>query len=455
MAQRKKKKSSERASDAPQRRFITKLSVERLFGTLTYLDVQMTPDKETGSWLHVLYGDNGTGKTTILTLIYSVLSTERRGHRTYLAQTPFARFGIEFSDGATIKVEKVHGLKGDYKYISQGFEPNISAAINTESDGSVKMQDSVIEIEEFLERLDIDVLFVDHERRVRSTFPFLTELAQDDVKSFQSDPEYYIAYQRRLALGPADEVQLKFPLQEIVRALNALVRDQAFKQGSRGDIDASSVYLEVARTLVKPKKRGPAPDKLNVEIEIEDLSETTRSYIAHGLLADYPFEEFTKVIKQAPKSKRISVEDVVLPFVNSIKRRVSALAGLHQILTTFEKELNKYFLNKSVSLHVLHGLRIHNRERQLDLSQLSSGERQLVFLLCAAVVSRSTPALILIDEPELSLNYKWQRMIAGSLADLSDNQTTQFVMASHSIEVITRYEESSFELVGADDKADS
>ena len=52
-------------------------------------------------------------------------------------------------------------------------------------------------------------------------------------------------------------------------------------------------------------------------------------------------------------------------------------------------------------------------EDEIKLDWLSSGEQQLLFMLCAVALMRDNDSLVLIDEPEISLNIKWQRKING------------------------------------------
>lgn len=76
--------------------------------------------------------------------------------------------------------------------------------------------------------------------------------------------------------------------------------------------------------------------------------------------------------------------------------------------------------------------------KQMEIGQLSSGEKQIVFrggfLLRNLGTIKGAP--ILVDEPELSLHPKWQLKILGFLKSLftDDNgkQTSQLIVATHS-----------------------
>src|SRR5258708_5332426 len=60
--------------------------------------------------LTLLYGNNGTGKTSLLRLIFHGLSAaQRRGHRTALLQTRFQSFSVRLTNGAQVAYTRPEG----------------------------------------------------------------------------------------------------------------------------------------------------------------------------------------------------------------------------------------------------------------------------------------------------------------------------------------------------------
>lgn len=68
--------------------------------------------------------------------------------------------------------------------------------------------------------------------------------------------------------------------------------------------------------------------------------------------------------------------------------------------------------------------------RELPVSDLSSGERHILTFLTLVLFQGRQRNFLIIDEPEISLNIKWQRELMGLLHSLAPS--TQIIVASHS-----------------------
>ena len=47
--------------------------------------------------------------------------------------------------------------------------------------------------------------------------------------------------------------------------------------------------------------------------------------------------------------------------------------------------------------------------------------------------------IFIIDEPEISLNVKWQRQLIHALLELTKGSQVQFILATHSMELLSQY----------------
>ena len=120
---------------------VVRIEVERLFGKYTYTLEKKDNNPHIDSSLIIFYGDNGSGKTTILKLLFHLLSTgHHRGHRTFLAKTPFAKFSVFLADRTSIIASRENDvLIGSYRLqLSQGNNILFTEDIQAESDNSIK-----------------------------------------------------------------------------------------------------------------------------------------------------------------------------------------------------------------------------------------------------------------------------------------------------------------------------
>jgi len=65
-----------------------------------------------------------------------------------------------------------------------------------------------------------------------------------------------------------------------------------------------------------------------------------------------------------------------------------------------------------------------------ELTELSSGERNLLSILTLFLILGNDRNFLMIDEPEISFNLKWQKDFLPLLSRLNSN--AQIIVASHS-----------------------
>jgi ABC-type glutathione transport system ATPase component len=151
------------------------------------------------------------------------------------------------------------------------------------------------------------------------------------------------------------------------------------------------------------------------------------------------------------------IANVVSPYVESLRARLDALQEIQELITLLLERINAFFRNKTVTYELARGLVIATPQgKPLPPSQLSSGERQLLGLLAQVVVARKAATVFLIDEPEISLNVKWQRVLVDTLLQLVRGNDVQFILATHSLELLATHREHVHRLEAAaknDDRA--
>ncbi|OII41030.1 hypothetical protein BIU99_04245 [Plantibacter sp. MMLR14_011] len=113
------------------------------------------------------------------------------------------------------------------------------------------------------------------------------------------------------------------------------------------------------------------------------------------------------------------------------------LQPAQRLIDTFVASVNGFLERKHLTFSMSDGIKLVGRNGEdLDSDNLSSGEKHLLLLLSSAVLARSNGALMIIDEPELSLGLRWQRKLLSELLRCTEGSGVQFLVASHSTQIM-------------------
>lgn len=73
-------------------------------------------------------------------------------------------------------------------------------------------------------------------------------------------------------------------------------------------------------------------------------------------------------------------------------------------------------------------------DRILESKSLSSGEKQLLIIMLTVLLERNEEYILLMDEPEISMHFEWQRKLISNIISLNPN--CQIILTSHSPAII-------------------
>lgn len=97
-------------------------------------------------------------------------------------------------------------------------------------------------------------------------------------------------------------------------------------------------------------------------------------------------------------------------------------------------EVDGYFsqTNKHIEIDKERNLLVFREESGdiIELEMLSAGEKQLLYILLTVFLMDKKPAVLLMDEPELSLHIEWQEKLVKSIRFL--NPKCQIILTTHS-----------------------
>jgi energy-coupling factor transporter ATP-binding protein EcfA2 len=430
---------------------ILSIECEQLFGTFTYkLKPKGDRSEDDGQSLLLLYGDNGSGKTTISLLLFHMLSRgDGRGHRTFLAKTIFRKFQVNFANGSYLCAERQgNALIG--AYILRASDSNGEdemVEVRTSDDGSVKHGD--IDDDQLQAVLDIAASSNLHVYLLSDN-----RTLQSDV--FDDDPsEDWVTRHGRIVtrmVGDSREhIMVPSRTRDLVVApsiwrVESWLKRQAIRATNTGEVNASNIYNEIIKRITQSADLAPSDSADSLKIlmnALSQLAERSTEFSAYGLSQPVAIETLETLVKASSPQQAVLLSTVLEPYVDSIRSKLDAFSTLQRRIKTFLSVINAFYNHKVVRITVDSGIDIYGNDgRDLDPNLLSSGEKQLLLLLCNILVATTESSVFIIDEPELSLNIKWQRQLIDSLLALVESSNVQFVMATHSIELLTRHKSS-------------
>jgi putative AbiEii toxin of type IV toxin-antitoxin system len=384
-----------------------------------------------------------------------------RSHRTYLAKTPFKSFSVSLSNGDQVTATKAGDLLGDFSIkVTRNRRIAFIQEYPTNSRGIVPRYEKIIRERIILdddEEVFVEVgsqsdevdsqsedRYLEYLKNIKIRPYFLT-----DDRKFSSD---HLVVSRREATyktpgdPPGDEDErpgLATELRQAFRRADRFLRQQALSGTDQGSQGADAIYLEVLHQLARTSKPiNVEPSLSAVRDRIVELGNRTARFSEFGLVPHVSPDPFLRMLKNVSSDRVPLIDDVLTPYLDGQGARLSSLQPTEEMIRTFVETVNEFLVGKSLTYSLRQGIRITSQNGMaLTPQRLSSGERQILLLLCNALLARDENALFIIDEPEISLNAKWQRKLIPALLACVGSSNVQFVLATHSVEIISGHRE--------------
>lgn len=447
----KKKTIKNRNLKSAQAKNITEISIVKLFGYSSYT----IPLNLKNGNLSIVYGDNGAGKTTILTLLFRLLSpVSGRGDKTFVAQTPFEQFTVKFDNGISVRAYRKSSLVGSFTVeITKDGKKIFSLPITASEDNTILPENvpKIPELEDQLREIGIELYFLPDDRRVRTTFPNSLDPSASNERYSSARERYdHIKKQSREKYSQ-DEKTHHLNIRPVLDQVNNWIRTKAITASHSGEQNTNSVYLSVLNSLVIQNNihsESSSDSVSKFEIKLKHIAERSEQFSIYDFATIFPAKKYISLLRAAQPEIQSTIMTVLDARVDGIIARLDALEKTMEVVSTFINSINQFFHQKTITFNLRHGLCILDREGfMLEPNNLSSGEKQLLLLLSNTILARDTATVFIIDEPELSLNIKWQRLLVEALIKCSEGSDIQYIMASHSIQLFSEQRDSVCRLI--------
>lgn len=462
-------------------RMITKIEIRKLFGKYDYI----LPTEGELKNPAILYGDNGVGKSTILKIAFDLLSTANdQGHRGALSEIDFKYVRIYLNNG--------HAVEAFRNDITSKDVMRMRTYKVTPKSGDAEKLDAVTEwiyglnrLNHFPEGFEVEyrmfedgISFNDRHKIVH-----LIKETQRSGKKRQDNVErgngaylrhlaeicpriYYLNADRKLvgdfvkndiddilaisrvragdakSLIKAAEELKKSSLTAALNSASKWFQVRAVRDTNRGSEDVHQTYGSIVNRLANaygPELDNSANEVSKLISEIEAIKKTTENYSRFELTSALDMSAFTNALTVSSGGVEITYR-LLSPYIESLRARLDATKGIYEEILSFVNTVNGFLVGKSIKYALSRGLYLEDdRGDPLQAENLSSGEQQLLLMFCNVLAARDEESVFIIDEPEISLNIKWQRKLVGSLSAISGNSKTQYIFASHSFEIIAQH----------------
>lgn len=434
--------------------YISRIVVEQLFGQYSY-NLHCTEGDL--SKLLILYGDNGSGKTTILKCLFHLLSpATNKQHRSQLARVPFRLFSVTLGVDTEVTAQRVDGnLVGSFD-VSIRKQANVIATAKYTTDESLKLvpekkANSRRQFLAGLQALNLKLHLLSDDRKIITDLLPSEDEEEEGSEQLRHEAWRSLTASRIAALRSISEkADESTSLEKALRRLVDWIRKQAITGSGEGEVNVNSLYTDITKRIVSPFRPTPQgkPELEHLIAELKIQATRSVSFARFGLSTELPSDELTSSL-QNPRaaSQAVLLDQILRPFVDGVRLRLNALESIHNTINTFVEIVNAFYQGKTVSFHLREGIKIKLPSGEnLQPNLLSSGEKQLLLLLCNVLAAGDEPSIFIIDEPELSLNVKWQRKLIDALLECTKASRTQFVLATHSLELLTQHQHNVLRL---------
>ena len=385
----------------------------------------------------ILVGENGTGKTTVLRLLYYLLS----GQWGALAKFKFEQLAITINDERHVLSysyleQKIRGLD---KKVLRRVPPHMRhrfLELLEQSEGNILLPD----LEMLCDRFDIPVHYIMQEldlftRPQGKHAEKLKAVLENVNKSLNAQLLYLPTYRRieqelNLIFKGIDDEELlhrhnymaprkrhdtyvelvEFGMKDVVRAIRSTL--EQLKEFARENLNNLTLgYL------------GDVVDQKYAEVSVEQIQKSSDETIENvlnrihaSILSTTSKQHLSQTIQKVKNGESLDEHAKVichyfiklLAFQEELQENEDSISKFCDVCNEYMVDKTFIYDSSSFSFNIKADCPDGN-QRDVELKQLSSGEKQIVSLFSHLYLSGGAKYFVLIDEPELSLSVTWQR----------------------------------------------
>ncbi len=395
----------------------------------------------TGENVLIITGPNGFGKTQVLNIVFNLFNKKFL----FFQKLVFDRITICLEEKIEIEIEK-HAKedKESLTFILKKDENELDRF-----DYTFEIDDEVLRnINRYLpiRRINQDE-WIDHRNdRILSDEDVLAEYLNQLPEKLTKDNQVMKSERFNQILDSINVHLIRE--QRLFRKVNHPDRNYRNEKGQTVMTETIKTYAQELKRLISLKSQesfrisqtldSSYPDRLINEKNkvakdaynkrFEKLKEKQEKLTKNGL-----YESKQKVLGYSQDDAK-----ALLVYLDDLEKKLEVFDDLLEKLELFTGILNeRRFTFKSIHIDSENGFYFKTvNDKELELSQLSSGEQHEVVLLYELIFNTKPNIIVLIDEPEISLHVTWQKEFLNDLLRIISIQNFQVLIATHSPSII-------------------
>ncbi|QXU39998.1 AAA family ATPase [Pedobacter sp. D749] len=416
---------------------IKSLIIEDLFDIFHY-DISFKSNEN----VFIITGPNGFGKTMVLNIINNLFN------RKFLFFQKLVFKKISFFLESSISIILDRKIKDSQQEITISFF----------------QENKLIDTINFSNKLEVDI-----ERSIQRYLPIRRisdnkwiDLRTDESYSSRSElVEKYAEYLPDDVKGKIHKISSPL-VNDILDSVKVyLIKEQrlfiksSLKTGMHRDESDQQVMVETIQTYAKELKLliNEFTQKSFKRSQELDSSYPNRLINEKNILNKNEYEiRYNSLKKKQDKLTKLGLYESTQEFlaysandakalsvyIKDYESKLGVFDELLEKIVLFSNILNeRRFTFKTIGINRDQGFFFKtSKNSDLRLNDLSSGEQHEVVLLYELIFNVNKKAVILIDEPEISLHITWQKEFLNDLIKIVGNKDVQVLIATHSPAII-------------------
>ncbi|PZV26258.1 MAG: ATP/GTP-binding protein [Snowella sp.] len=402
-----------------------------IYGLFGYKNVVLPLDSQ----VLILIAENGWGKTTILNSLYSVLDKNLEK----LKKVDFEKIQVKFemtnesTSSAIINkkdIESISSIESDEDSLyyalanlerTRKFLANISQEqeVNKEKKERNKFRERISQEQEINKEKKLEwnrFIEVIKDNLKQKVFYFPTyRRIEEDLSSLGYKDIKFDNNQDKLIQFGMEDVKNHF------KQIEKEIKDTAFQLFSKVTGEMLTQFIDGIKVTQEMKDRIK-PDILNIilsRVGEQNISQAEQENIRHlvssGDIYDSRYDDLIYFL-----SKLINLYEQQRKIDESIKK-------FAEVCNKYLRPTKEIIYNESTADIDIKQTRNND---SIDLSGLSSGEKQIISLFSKVYLESKDNFILIIDEPELSLSVEWQQMLLPDI--IESGRCKLLIAATHS-----------------------